>query len=66
MSSKYSISPPKSKEVRLGKTTQVSGGGCRLSRWVRDRGYRNPRANDSSLDNVDREGTIVLGETYLE
>jgi len=66
MSSKYLTLPWKYKEVRLGKTTQVSRGRCRLARWARDRGYQNPRSSNLSLGNMDRQGTIVSGEIYPE
>ena len=64
MSSKYSVSPLKSK--KLGKTTRVNGGGCRLARWTRDRGCWNPSSSDSSLGSMDRQGTIVSGAKYPE
>ena len=66
MSSKYSLSPLKYNLVRAGRTTRVSGDGCRFSRSARDRGDRDPRPSDLSLVNEDRLATIASGEMYPE
>jgi hypothetical protein len=50
----------------VGRTTRVSGGGCRVSLTARDRGDRNRRPSLSSLVDVDRLATIASGEIYPE
>jgi len=47
------MSPRKCKEVRSGKTTRVSGGGCWVARWARDRAV-------GIQEQVIRAWTIVL------
>src|SRR6266702_1794529 len=61
-SSKYAHSPSNEKEVRAGRTTCVSGGGC--IRSAREACDWNPMERESSLGNTARHATKAAGEMY--